>query len=507
MASDRVSKLLTGVTAILLLAAGAAFAQAPPPPPAPEPDTPVVPAPAPTEPQPPPLAGEPAPPAAGAQFPPPAFPQAPTLAPAPPSPIVPVGPPDVRPFALRGFVRVEGEYNDNFFRTPNHRTADYRETLTPGLAARFLSGSNEANLSYSPSLVHSSVVQDDILLFHLFDANGTLGLTDRLTLRATEHFDQTDEPALADPLNLQRTRRVVTTELFGASLRHAHDTWSIMPRYNFTLIDFSTSGTTGGPTTAATLTDEHTEIHVVGLDGALQALPRNVIALGYEYTIARFRVSPDFTGHLGRVSLTREVDPQMIASATASFTHREPDGSAAFDIWRGDVGIRRDLRPRYLVEARVGYFATDAVKGDDGTGIEYLAQGTYRGRWMTLIATSSRSLAETFATTVNAGVVRQQRSALEIRVEPAPPLTVSLRGSHTESTFLQAGTFATTTGITTTGGHRRDTTIEGSVEIAYKLSRALTLSLRYTRVELDSNVRIFNYVNNRVGAALTATFE
>ena len=65
---------------------------------------------------------------------------------------------------------------------------------------------------------------------------------------------------------------------------------------------------------------------------------------------------------------------------------------------------------------------------------------------MTLIATSSRSLAETFATTVNAGVVRQQRSALEIRVEPAPPLTVSLRGSHTESTFLQAGTFATTTG-------------------------------------------------------------
>src|SRR5207248_1827501 len=213
-------------------------------------------------------------------------------------------------------------------------------------------------------------------------------------LRATEHFDQTDEPALADPLNLQRTRRVVTTELFGASLRHAHDTWSIMPRYNFTLIDFSTSGTTGGPTTAATLTDEHTEIHVLGLDGTLQALPRNVIALGYEYTIARFRVSPDFTGHLGRVSLTREVDPQMIA-----------------------------------------------------------------------------------------GVVRQQRSALEIRVEPAPPLTVSLRGSHTESTFLQAGTFATTTGITTTGGHRRDTTIEGSVEIAYKLSRALTLSLRYTRVE------------------------
>src|SRR5438552_2195592 len=64
VAFDRVSKLLTGVTAILLLAAGAAFAQAPPPPPAPEPDTPVVPAPAPTEPLPPPLAGEPAPPSA-----------------------------------------------------------------------------------------------------------------------------------------------------------------------------------------------------------------------------------------------------------------------------------------------------------------------------------------------------------------------------------------------------------------------------------------------------------
>ena len=495
------------MTAILLLAAGAAFAQAPPPPPAPEPDTPVVPAPAPTQPQPTPPAVEPAPPSTGAQFPPPAFPQAPTLAPAPPAPILPVGPPDVRPFALRGFVRVEGEYNDNFFRTPHHRTADYRETLTPGLAARFLSGSNEANLSYSPSLVHSSVVQDDILLFHLLDANGTLGLTDRLTLHATEHFAQTDEPALADPLNLQRTRRVVTTEVFGASLAHARDTWSITPKYNLTLIDFSTSGTTVGPTTTATPTDERNEIHVLGLDGTLHALPRNVIAAGYEYTIGRFRVAPDFTGHLGRVSLTREVDPQMTASATASYAHREPDGSAAFDIWRGDVGIRRDLRPRYLVEARVGYFATDAVKGDDGTGVEYLAQGTYSGRWVTLIATSSRSLAETFATTVNAGVVRQQRSALEIRLELAPPLTVSLRGSHTESTFLQAATLATTTGIAATGGQRRDTTIEGTIEIGYKLSRVLTLSLRYTRVDLDSSVRTFSYVSNRVGAALTATFE
>jgi hypothetical protein len=402
-------------------------------------------------------------------------------------------------------VRVEGEYNDNFFRTPDHPKADYRETLTPGISVRLLSGRDEANLAYSPSLVHSTVAQEDILLFHLFDANGTLGLTDRLTLKATEHFRRTDEPAFVDPLSLRRDRRIVTTEVFDTSLGYEHVTWSLAPRYNLTLLEYDTATTATAPTTAAAA-QERNEIHVLGLDGTVHVLERNVVAAGYEYTLARFRVARDFTGHLGRLSVSREVSPQMTASATASLAHRDPDGAPPYNIYRGDVGIRRELQPRYLLEARVGYFNTDAISGSDGSGVEYTLRGTYVGRWVTLVGTSSRSLVETFTDTVNAGVIRQQLTALEARFEPAAALTVTLRGAYTDSTFLQAAALAIATG-TTTSKTRQDTTLEGGVEIAYKLSRTLTLTARYARASLDSNVHAFSYANNRVGLALTATFE
>ena len=221
---------------------------------------------------------------------------------------------------------------------------------------------------------------------------------------------------------------------------------------------------------------------------------------------ATFRVAQDFTGHLGRLSASREVSPQMTASATASVAHRDPDGTAPYNIYRGDVGIRRELQPRYVLEARIGYFDTDAIRGSDGNGVEYTLRGTYIGRWVTLIGTSSRSLVETFTDTVNAGVIREQLTALEARFEPTRALTVTLRGAHTESTFLQAATLAIATG-TATAKTRQDTTLEGGIEVAYKLSRTLTLSVRYARTSLDSNVHAFNYINNRAGLALTATFE
>jgi len=499
---------MVATAAIVLLAAGGAFAQAPPPPtPAAPPITPdpgmppPPPAPAPPTPE----SGAPTQREAPAPFPPPPFPQTPLVAP-PPRLLPPGAQPDTRPLVLRGFVRVEGEYNDNFFRTPDHAKSDYREILTPGVSLRLLSGGDEANLAYSPSLVHSSVAEDDILLFHLLDANGTLALTDRLTLRATEHFMVTDEPTFADPLNLRRVRSVVTTEVFGAALTYERPTWSLTPRYNLTLIDYDTSGTSGGGAAQATAANERNEIHVLGLDGTLRVHERNVLGAGYEYTIGEFRVARDFTGHLGRVSASRELGPRTTASATASVAHRDPDGTSSYNIYRGDVGIRRELQPRYVLEARIGYFDTDAIRGSEGRGPEYTVRAIYAGPWLTLTATSSRTLVETFTDTLNAGVVRLQLTSLEARAEAGHGLTLTLRGAHTQSTFLQASALAIATGIATSKT-REDTALETAVELAYKLTRTLTLSARYARVSLDSNVHAVEYVGNRVGLALTATFE
>ncbi len=403
-------------------------------------------------------------------------------------------------------MRVGAEYNDNFFRTQQHRKADYREMLTPGAALRLLSGRDEATLAYSPTVIHSSLADEDIRVSHLLDGSGTLGLTERLTLKATERFQQTDEPVFVDPLSLRHDRQIVTTESLAGSLAYVRDTWSLTPRYGLSITAFDTLGTGAAATTTSTV-NERQEIHTLGVDGTVDVLDRNLVGAGYEYTIGTFRVARDFTGHLGRLSLTRTLSPQMTGSATASIAHRDPDGADPFNIYRGDVGVRRELGPLSFLEARLGYFATDAASGGDAAGVEYTLRGIYTGRWVTLIATSSRSLVESFTQTVNVGVIRMQVTALEARLEPAEGFTVTLRGILTESTFLQPAALTVETGATTTGTTRRDTTVETGIELAYRLTRLLALSARYARVSLDSSVRGFDYVNNRAGVALTISFE
>src|SRR5439155_8321062 len=156
-------------------------------------------------------------------------------------------------------------------------------------------------------------------------ARGTLGLTERLRLSATEHFQRTDEPVVADPLSLRRDRRVMTNETLGASLDYFRDTWSLTPYYGLTILDFETRTTSRSSASLSPTADERSEIHALGVNGALNISERNVLGVGYEYAIGLFKIASDFTGHVGRLSFSREISPQMTGSATASITHRDPD--------------------------------------------------------------------------------------------------------------------------------------------------------------------------------------
>ena len=78
--------------------------------------------------------------------------------------------------------------------------------LPPGISLRLSTGRGQAEISYSPSLVHSSLNEGEIEVFHLFDGNGSLPLTERLTLRASDRFLRTDVPTLTDPRGVRRDR-------------------------------------------------------------------------------------------------------------------------------------------------------------------------------------------------------------------------------------------------------------------------------------------------------------
>jgi hypothetical protein len=420
----------------------------------------------------------------------------------------------IQGFSITGFGRVEGRYDDNFFRTDASRQSEYREILTPGLLVRAGTGKSTGSIAYSPSLVHSSINQNELQIFHLLDARGSLSLTEHLSLEAFDNLSRTDEPAVTDPNGARRDRRTSLVNLLGLALPYRQQTWSLTPRYGLTFNDTQSDTQTTGTTTqttgaVATASQERSLIHSLGLDGSVNVRDRNKLGLGYELTVARYEVNTgnDFVGHTGRASFARELSPLMTASITGTLAHRDPETGDPFNIYRGDIGFRRDVSPRYTTEVRVGAFATDAISGSNSHGLEYTLRGTYTGNWVTLFLDSGESLQETFQEVNNVGLTRTKSTSASVRFTVSDRLAITVGGRLAQSEFLQS---SNTSGVTTVAGNgqtRQDQTLEANLEASYKLSRRFTLGLRYTHTDVDSNVRGLGYAQNVVTLGLTATYE
>ena len=187
---------------------------------------------------------------------------------------------DPRPFQVRASLKAEGEYTDNFFLSEKNKREEFREILTPGASFQLSTGRSQAVISYAPSLVHSSLNDEEVRVFHLFDANGSLALTERLTLRAGDHFLRSDDQTLTDPRGIRRDRTILLQNTLNTDLTYNRDTWSLTPRYAMTLN--RTESENGGATSQggnlpATGSDERSIVHTLGADGALNILDRNTL--------------------------------------------------------------------------------------------------------------------------------------------------------------------------------------------------------------------------------------
>ncbi len=409
------------------------------------------------------------------------------LAPLPPQSEVPS-----RPFQFRSFVTVEGVYDDNFDLSERNKRSNFREILTPGLSVRGSSGLSFLEASYAPSVVHDSVEEGDVRVFHLFDTKGSLALSPRLDLNAHNHFVRTDEPAVVDIRRVRRGRVSVLQNTFSSNLTYRQETWTLVPRYDVTLSRESQ---------AEGIPGERSLVQTFGADGKLDILARNTLAAGYEFTVGEFKIGQDFTGSLGRLALSRQLDPLDTVLLEGSVTHRDIQGESDFNIYRGNIGFRRDVSPRYTVEARVGYGITDIR--DSENLVEYQLKSAYTGRLVRVAFTSGQSLQETFLERENVGVTRTRESTVDVSYEPIDRLTLSLRGRVAENRFLQSTPFTTEVG----GRKRTDLVIEGGPELVFRLTRLFSLTVGYLYTNVDSNLRGFGYQDNRAHAGLTATYE
>lgn len=420
-------------------------------------------------------------------------PAGPTTLPQPAPVVVPEvlrpDPADTRPVQFRSFLGLDGVYNDNFFVSGTNRREVFREFLTPGVSLRLSRGSNYANLAYLPSVVNSSLDQGNLDVFHLFDGSGSLGLTERLTLNATDRFVRSDALALTDPRGIRRDRVTLDENTVAANLAYQQDVWSLVPRYGLTF-----NQNEGGDR-------ERSTVQTAGVDATRTIWERNTVGAGYEFTQGNFRNADDFTGHTGRLTFSRQLTPLMTADLAGVVTYRDIHQGRDYYIYIADVGLRRDVSPRYTFEGRVGYNLTDFVSGGGNTeGVTFLLRGTYVGKDLRLTTTSLRSIQETFLERENVGLTDTVESTWELRYDVTRRLSLGLLGRVAQNKFLQV-TGQTDAGTTQ---DRKDLLLNGTLEVNFKLTRLLLLTVGYSYTNVDSNLRGFSYDNNlgRVGLSV-----
>jgi putative beta-barrel porin BBP2 len=430
-------------------------------------------------------------------------------------------PDDRRWFTIRGSAALEGSYTDNFFLTQKNRQSEWRETLTPSIEIALPPGRHEASLKYSPSVSHTSIDEGDVELFHLLSARGAFLLTDRLTLIPTEQFVRSDQTALSDPQAVRRGRTVLTSEVFTTALRYAQDVWTVTPRYSFTFNDeqaetTSTSSTTppvalatvgGSVVSSASL--ERSILHTVGVEGSRNLTSRNVLGGSYEVTFADFRIADDFVSHVERLNFSREIDPVTTGRVEAEVTERYFQNDGTFMIYRGFVEGRREMTPALTVTGRLGYVFADfgSTNADD---IEYLVRATYTGRLVRVALTSDETFQDTSADAINAGFIKARQHKIDVTFTPVDRFVLTLTGRYRDNRFTEpaGSTVAPDVTVTTAQGReRKDHIIEAGLELAYRMTRLLSLTAGYLHTTTESNQRGFSYDANSVHAGLVLTYE
>ena len=426
----------------------------------------------------------------------------------PTQPFAPTAPPspelDIGPFRLRTSLTVQGEYNDNFSRSKEDKQEEFRESVTPGFSLGLSRGRGSADLSYAPSFIHSSVAEGEIQVFHLLSANASLPLSERLTLNASDRFRQTDEPEFTDPRDLRTGRGTLTQNIFNSDLTYQGDTWSLsIPRYSLTLNRRGRSALTRDTfdrTQGATR--EQSTVQTIGTSATVDVLSRNTLSGGYDLTIGEFTARNDFIGHTGRLGISRQLNPRTAASLGGSIAHRDVQDGTDFNIYSVGIGLQRDVTPLYTVDARFGYNFLDAESGATAQGLTFLLQGMYTGKSVRVSAITRQSLQETFLEAENVGVTETRETILQVSYDASSRLTLTLRGRLAEHTFLQSSD-STAVGQ---GQDREDVRFETGLDVAFQLTRLLSLTLGYTYTSLDSNRTDFGYQNNRVRVGLTVTY-
>jgi hypothetical protein len=430
--------------------------------------------------------------------PPPTIPTAPDVALPLPLPTDPAARP-TRILDLRPTVTLSEEYTDNFNRSRRDPVSNFRTSLSPGLLVLFERGFLSGQAAYTPTVFHDTAV-DDTGVRHNFAGRLAWQVTPRFRLSAADTLVQSDNPVLADRLTLRRGREEFTSNQFTLTGEYSLPLLDTEGSYRLSTFSSDTSKTTS---------------NILGLSGSKPLGRIHRATLGYEYLDSETIVKrPDAllftgatadsttTGHQVTGSFSRELTRNTTAGLTATYAVRE----------QRTAGRTTDFT-RWSLSFFNNYVVADRIVLRGSLGVAQLDSDAGRARLVVISNTDftyylgaaifglriERGFSETFAEGQNFGVVETSGATGSVTYRFTPLLTGAVSGTYRENKFTGTGG----------GGQsgRDDTSFGGSANLSYQVLRWLTATMDYSYTETTSSLPQAGFIENRVRAALTASFH
>ena len=435
----------------------------------------------------------------------PRTPPPPTISSAP-EVVIPIPPPDttrpVRLFEFRPTLTLSEEYSDNFNQTPDNRISNYRTGISPGLLLLVRHPFLNGQAAYTPLAFYDSS-DDRADVNHAFAGSLTWDVVPRFQLTVSDSFNNSDQAGAADRLNLRRGRERFTTN--GASITGTYTFEPFLAQAYYRNTYFTSDRDT-------------TTTHAPGASISMALAQINTVTLGYEYLDTKTTVddpsttnSSTFfggptedsrtTGHQVTATYSREISRVLTAGLTGTYATREQETTTRMNFTRESIALFSNyvLPERLIIRSSLG---VARVEGDTASGRPLVTTDSsltyYRGP-ATLSLRVEQGFSETFGTGENFGVVETKGFTASFGYRFTPLLSALVSGTYRENKSTGEGGGQTTSG-------QDEKSVSATANLTYQIFRWLAATLDYTYTHTNSADASGSYTENRIRAALSASF-
>jgi hypothetical protein len=401
-------------------------------------------------------------------------------------------------FEFRPGIGLLEEYSDNFTLTEINRVENFRSGVTPTLDIGINGAFTKGWISYVLAVVHdSSKESQDIELFHRVDAQLSWDATPRLKFTLIDTFIKSDEPTVADRLNLSRERRLFTTHAFTARSEYRIDRVATTASYH--LATFSAD-------------DEETTSHTISATASAVLAVANTVTLGYEYLASDSSSTPaadpfalrgigagatTITGHRVSTAVERRLNALTTGGLSGSYAIRDVDTNGQsndYDIWTVSA-FGRYAAGRVWISAGLGYSGLRQSTGSD-SAITSFATASYTLPRGSVSVGFESGFAETFAEGQNRGVIRTSGVNGTVVHQFTPLITGTVTAYYRRNDTAGAGD---------TVVDRAQTAWGANVTLSIQFTSWLRLTLDYLHSD-SSSAPLPSTIENRGRITLQARF-